>query len=243
MSHCDVRYVVFVGSADKLPLMFNRCDLMFANHSRLPNRSCSVFFSLAFAGWSVFSGTVVWGAFPTTLNFSEIPFQSVDELAYAGVAFDFKIGGVDSPEAFYNSFGPGTLTYVDDPSLTGDSAGVLALDFTVPTSVVEFGLALNTADALSPGFRVELFSASLTSLGETPVDVFSTVGALGFSENRFQYTGAPISRAVIRFDHQPGSFALDNLTFLTVPEPSALVLGAVALIAFVARRRRRSRNR
>lgn len=233
-------HVVLVGSADTLLLMFQPCDLMFANDSRLPKRSFGVIFPLAFVGWCIFAGTVVKGASPITLNFSEIPFQSVDDLAYAGVAFDFKIGGANSPEAFYNSFGPGTLTYVDDPSLTGDSAGVLTLDFAVPTSVVEFGLALNTADALSPGFRVELFAATLTSLGETPVDVFPTVGALGFSENRFQYSGAPISRVAIRFNHQPDSFALDNLTFLPVPESSTIILSGVALFALVVRGHRPS---
>jgi len=215
---------------------------MFASAYRLRKRSFGILFTLAFAGWSFVSGTVVRGASTTTLTFGEIPFQSVDDLAYTGVAFDFKIGGADSPEAFYNSFGPGTLTYVDDPSLTGDSAGVLTLDFDIPTLVVEFGMAVNTADALSPGFRVELFSPSLTSLGETPVDVFPTLGALGFSENRFEYAGGPISRVVIRFDHQPGSFALDNLTYLPIPEPSTFSLSGAVLLSLAVRRRRRAQN-
>lgn len=180
---------------------------------------------------------------PTTLTFDEIPFQSIDGLTHAGITFDFKIGNADSAEAFYNSFGPGTLTFVDDPSLTGDSAGVLTLDFAVPTSVLEFGLALNTASQLRPGFRVELLASNLTSLGETPVDVLPNVGALGFSENRFQYSGSLVSRAVIRFDHQPGSFALDNLTFLPIPEPTTIVLGSVAFAAIVTQRRRPTRKR
>ena len=216
---------------------------MLANYSRLPKRSSPALFLLVLAGWSLICGTAIRGASSTTLNFDEIPFQSVDDLAYAGVTFDFKVGGADSTEAFYNSFGPGTLTFVDDPSLTGDSAGVLMLDFAVPTSVVEFGLALNTADELSPGFRVELFSPDLMTLGETPVDVFPTAGALGFSENRFEYSGTPVSRAIIHFTHQPGSFALDNLTFLPVPEPSSTLPVTVALIALVSRWRRTNRNR
>jgi len=216
---------------------------MLADYSELPRRSFHALFFLAFVGWCVVCGTAARGASSTTLDFSEIPFQSVDDLTYAGITFDFKIAGADSTEAFYNSFGPGTLSFVDDPSLTGDAAGVLTLDFAVPTSVVEFGLALSTADALSPGFRVELFSPGLISLGELPVDVFPTVGALGFSENRFEDSGTPIARATIRFDHQPGSFALDNLTFLPVPEPSAFMLGAVALITFVAQWCRANRNR
>ncbi len=213
---------------------------MLAKYSGLRIRGFGSVFFLAFAGWWVVCGTSAQGVSLTTLDFSEIPFQSVDDLAYNGVTFDFKVGGADSAEAFYNSFGPGTLTYVDDPSLTGDSAGVLTLDFAAPTSLLEFGLALNTADALSPGFRVELFAPDLMSLGETPVDVFPTAGALGFSENRFEYSGVPISKAIIRFNHQPGSFALDNLTFLPVPEPSSLVATAAALLGIVFRRQRAS---
>ena len=215
---------------------------MLASFVGLLGRRFPIFFP-AFAVWCLICGTAARGALPTMLNFDEIPFQSVDGLIYAGVSFDFTIGGTDSTEAFYNSFGPGMLTYVDDPSITGDSAGVLTLDFAVPTSVVQFGLALNTADQLSPGFRVELFSPDLMTLGETPVDVFPTAGALGFSENRFEYSGTPVSRAVIRFSHQPGSFALDNLTFLPVPEPCSLMPTAVALFAVVSRGRRSIRNR
>ena len=215
---------------------------MLAKYGRLAKRSCNIFISLAVTGSCFIANTALQAATLTVLDFSEIAFQPVDDLEHAGVKFDFKIAGVDSSEAFYNSFGPGTLTYVDDPSLTGDSAGVLRLDFAAPTSVLEFGVALNTANELSPGFRVELFSPDLMSLGETSVDVFPTGGALGFSENRFQYSGAPVSRVVVRFDHQPGSFALDNLTFLPVPEPSSLFSGTVALLTFFSRRRRANRN-
>lgn len=177
-------------------------------------------------------GVTIYAAPSVTLDFSEIPFQSVDGLTYAGITFDFRIGGVHSTEAFYNSFGPGTLTYVDDPSLTGDSAGVLTLDFAVPTSVLEFGLALNTASQLTPGFRVELLAPDLMSLGETSVDVFPNAGALGFSENRFEYMGVPVARAVIRANYQPGSFAIDNLTFLPVPEPPTIWLFTLTAIGW-----------
>ena len=212
---------------------------MFAAN-RFSIRSIGILVTMNLAGWCFVDSSLARAASVTTLTFGEIPFQSVDDLSYAGVTFDFQIGGVDSAEAFYNSFGPGTLTYVNDPTLTGDSAGVLALDFDVPASAVEFGMALNTANALSPGFRVELFSPAFVSLGETPVDVFPTVGALGFSENRFQYAGDPISRAVIRFNHQPGSFALDNLIFQLVPEPSALIASIIAVTAIVLRARGRA---
>jgi len=64
--------------------------------------------------------------------------------------------------------------------LTGDSSGILTFDFSSPTSVLEVDVALNTADALMPGFRVTLFDDSLVSVGETPVDVANVGGPLGF---------------------------------------------------------------
>jgi hypothetical protein len=54
-----------------------------------------------------------------TVDF-DLPFQSVDGLSVSRVTFDFKIDGVDSSEAYVGSYGPGTLTTVSDPSLTGD---------------------------------------------------------------------------------------------------------------------------
>jgi hypothetical protein len=73
-----------------------------------------------------------------TLTFDELEFQSVDGLSFQGVTFGFQIAGVDSDQAFYHSFGPGSLTYVDDPSLTGDAAAVLRLHFDTPTPLVRF---------------------------------------------------------------------------------------------------------
>jgi hypothetical protein len=180
------------------------------------------------------------GATIRTLTFDEVPFQSVDDLTFAGVTFDFKIGGSDSNEAFYNSFGPGTLTYVDDPSLTGSSDGVLTLSFSVPTSILEFGVALSSFDSLSPGARVELFDAQSSSLGVMSVNVSTLSGALGFAENRFQYVGTPVSKAILGFELPAASFALDNLTYdVVVPEPPAVVLAIFAASGIVFRSRRR----
>jgi hypothetical protein len=78
----------------------------------------------------------------------------------------------------------------------------------------------------------------LTSLGETPVNVSPTAGALGFSENRFLHSGTPVARAVIRFNHQPGSFALDNLKFLPVPEPATVWLLLISASGWCLCRRR-----
>lgn len=146
-----------------------------------------------------------------TLRFNELPFQPVNGLTYLGVTFGFTISGVPSHDANYNSFGPGTITFVQDPSLEGNTAGVLRLDFAGNTSVLGFGVALATTATLTPGFTVQLFDASLNSLGTFPVN---TSVLISFTEGHFLYNGAtPVRRAVITFSALATRFALDNLDF------------------------------
>lgn len=168
------------------------------------------------------------------LRFDEVPFQPVDGLAVQGVEFGFTVDGQPSTEAFYHSFGPGALTLIDDPSLTGDSRGVLSLLFDRPTPNLSFAAALSTASPLSPGFTVELFDATNQSLGITPVATAAS-GALSFSEGAFSYTGTPVTRAVVDFADGPGSFAFDNLAY-AIPEPSSGALATLAIVGVFSRR-------
>ena len=178
----------------------------------------------------------------TTLTFNELPFQAVDDLNVEGVTFDFKVDGIDSTDARYNSFGPGSVSFVDDPSLEGNTAGTLTLDFDTFISKLEFGVALSAFDVtVIPGFTVELFDIGFNSLGVTPVD---TTPLVSFSEGLFSYTGAPVKRAVVNFNETfADRFALDNLTFKSssvkpaqpVPEPVSslgfLVIGALGAVS------------
>ena len=174
----------------------------------------------------------------TTLTFDELPPQPVDDLTFQGVAFDFKVAGVDSTDATYNTFGPGSITYVQDPSLEGTSSGVLTLDFATPTAVLEFGVALDTIDTLIPGFTVDLFDATLAPIGSFPVTTQVLVLA-GFTEGQFVYPGgSDVGRAVVSFDAAATRFAFDNLTF--VPEPSSALLLAAGLAGLAVRGRAHS---
>lgn len=186
-------------------------------------RICILFFLLAIISFGWLQVPASAQVQQITQTFDELPFQPIDELAFKRVVFDFKVGGIDSLEADYGSFGPGILTFVSDPSLVGNSTGILTIDFDVPTTVVELAVALSTGSSLIPGYTVELFDGSMQSLGIMPVDTVSVSGSLGFSEGMFTYTGAPVIRAVVDFEDSPGSFALDNLTY-QVPEPSSLMI-------------------
>lgn len=150
----------------------------------------------------------------TTLTFDELPFQPVDGLSFSGVTFGFQIGGVPSTDANYGAFGPGSTTFVQDPSLEGNSAGVLTLTFDQPTTVLEFGLARSCICTLTPGVSVELFKPGAPGRPRQVITL-TTSPVVSFSEALFSYSGPAIQTAVITF---PSSglairFALDNLKF------------------------------
>ena len=167
----------------------------------------SILSLLIVVAWS----QVATAAPPITLTFNELPFQPVDGLSFMGVTFHFTVNGVPSGDANYDSGGPGRITYVQDPSLEGNAAGTLTLDFDTPTPVVQFGVALSTFAPLAAGSTVELFDSTLTSLAVLDV---ATAGIVSFTESRFSYHGQPISRVAITFNgHAALRFALDNLTF------------------------------
>jgi len=177
----------------------------------------------------------------TTLTFDELPLQAVDDLSFKGVTFDFKLNNIDSTDASYNALGPGIVNFVQDPSLEGNTAGTLTLNFDTFVSQLEFGVALNTNANITPGFTVELFDLGFNSLGVTPV---STNPLVGFSEGLFSYFGAPVKQAVVNFDQTSASrFTLDNLIFqspnvqpakpipVSIPEPAS-GLGFIVIAAF-----------
>ena len=160
----------------------------------------------------------------TSLTFDELSFQPVNGLHFRGVTFAFDVAGVPSTDATYGAFGPGSITYVQDPSLEGNSAGRLTLRFDQPTTVLQFGLALSTVGSLSPGARVELFNPGGHSRGTIPLNTQSLVS---FTEGRFDYQGGAIGSAVITFEPTAGRFALDNLTFRALPPGKTRSAGAV----------------
>jgi len=148
----------------------------------------------------------------TILTFDEIPYQSVDGLNFNGVTFGFQIGGVPSLDAYYHEGGPGQITYVQDPSLQGNTAGTLTLTFDQPTTVVEFGVALNTDASLPAGATVDLHRPGAGLLRQSIA--LATSPNPTFTEGLFSYSGPAVKTVVITFDSaSAGHFALDNLKF------------------------------
>jgi hypothetical protein len=174
-----------------------------------------------------------------TLDFTELPFQSVDGLSYMGVTFGFRVANIPSPDAHYNAPGPGSVTFVQDPSLEGNAAGILKLDFATPIDQLQFGVALSTTSALTPGFAVRLYDPSYVLIGTYFVN---TSPLVSFSEAQFTYSGPRVSQVAIGFnDKYTTRFALDNLTFNPViPAPGAILLGSIGLGVVNWLRRRRT---
>jgi hypothetical protein len=169
------------------------------------------------------------------LTFDEMEDTPVVGLTAQGVIFGFKVNGLDSTDAAYGSGGPGDAVYVQDPSLEGDAMGVLTLDFEVAVDQIQFGMALSADDGLDHYFTVELFDGSLASMGVTSV---ATSFIQDFHEALFTYGGPAVKRAVIDFDETPPMrFAMDNLSFNPVPEPTTICLLGLGGLMFGRKRK------
>ncbi len=172
-----------------------------------------------------------------TLTFDELPTQPVDGLSYNGITFGFKVGGSPSTDAIYNGIGPGNLTYLQDPSLEGTTAGILTLDFSTPTDQLEFGVALNSYNPVTMAYVVRLYDSSYSLIGHF---IENTSPLVLWTEGQFTYSGTRVRRAVIGFnDNAANRFALDNLTINPIPAPGAVLLGSfgLGLVNWLRRRR------
>ncbi len=149
----------------------------------------------------------------TTMTMDDLPTQPVDGLSHLGVTFSYTESGSPSTDAVYNSpTGPVTTTHTTDPSLHGDTVGVLQIDFDNPTSVLEMGFAVSVTTSEIEAVAVELFDPALNSLGTTYINV--DPGSFAFASGLFENTsGACVRRAIVTFDSFGDAFVMDNLTY------------------------------
>ena len=72
---------------------------------------------------------------PTLLTVDELKPQPVDGLSFMGITFTFTVDGKSSPDATYNSFGPGEIAFVQAISPTPLSRKSALDSSTAKTSV------------------------------------------------------------------------------------------------------------
>jgi hypothetical protein len=207
-------------------------------------------------------------AYAVTLSFDELATQPVQGLSTNGVSFGFTVGTQTSQDAVYNRPGPTSSGVVSGAALEGDARGVLTLNFSSPTPVLNFGVALTAPTSLTPGLTVRLLGPGAQAISTQSLN---TISAGSLSEGSFNFSGALLSSAVIDFNDglltSPFRFAIDNLTIQpgtslpgsgpsagpvigggagtasAVPAPPAIALAGIGLIAMGVARRRYARER
>ena len=172
-----------------------------------------------------------------TLTIAEVPTQPINGLVVSkgGLNFAFANPG---QTLFYNSGGPGSVTFVQDPSIQG-SPSPFSIAFSSPVSSIQFGM-VGLSLTLIPLATVQLFNASSVPFATLPLN--ATL-ADPFAEGLFSFSGGAVTNIAITPNTNPVRLAFDNLTVVTpsaVPEPSSLLLMAagLALVALKIERRR-----
>ena len=190
--------------------------------------------------WLLFTAPQLF-AEPVTLTFSELTARPVNGVSIAGLTFGFTINGKASDQAVFGASLPGSTTNVSPPALVGSTQGVLTLNFAQATDFLRFGIAFNSFNTLDPGLTVQLFDGSLSLIGSFTLRTLSTTS---FTEGLFNRSGVQIGRAVLTFNPNVSTFALDNLSFnsLAIPEPAALLLLGTGLAAIAALTKKRKKK-
>jgi hypothetical protein len=153
----------------------------------------------------------------------EVPTQLINGLTVSKGGVDFTFSN-PANTLFYHSVGPGSVTYVQDPSIQGLTSP-FSVTFSVPVTSIRFGLAERAF--------VPLFGASVT-LSDSSMHPFDLMLVNPFAEGQFVYSGTPVTGFLLSPAPGGTNLAFDNLdvTPSPVPEqPSGVLLLGIGIAA------------
>lgn len=175
-----------------------------------------------------------WAA-QAVLTMDEVAAQPINGLSITKTGFTFVFA--DTAGATYDTPNGGQMTYTQDPTIEGLSAGeVITVTFSLPALSIRFGMAQSTVQAAP----VQLASVGLYN-GATllATRTFNSTLHDPFVEGQFAYSGelGPVTSIHITPAPGPGiAFAIDNLLVDTTqilpltPAPRSLWLVLTGLL-------------
>jgi hypothetical protein len=84
------------------------------------------------------------------------------------------------------------------------------MEFDVPTTKLQFGIALNSFGNLPEGAFVDLYDTGENFLGTIPISASPLVN---FPEGLFNYSGGAVKFAEVYISEDSNAFAIDNIRF------------------------------
>ncbi|MFL6451928.1 MAG: PEP-CTERM sorting domain-containing protein [Bryobacteraceae bacterium] len=186
-------------------------------------------------------GPSAFPALSTVVDFTGLPTnREVNGLTVAGVRFDYTVAGAPLNGAVVIDGGPGVTNNVSPPNIVsvGNNTGILNITLPSAVNLLGYGFAILNGVTIANATSVSAFSGS-TLLGSVSFtgrpDPGFTGGFAGISST------TAFNRVALTFNSAAApAFAVDNVRFASIPEPStlALVLGVGVLFLAGALRSR-----
>jgi len=182
------------------------------------------------------------GAFPagsTLIDFGGLASGTeVNGLTVSGVLFNYLVGGSPLNGAVTIDGGPGTTNNITPNNIVsiGNDTGTLTMVLPNTASIFGYGYAILATVSVANATTISLFSGS-TSVGSlsyngTPDPTF-TGGFAGIQST------IPFDRVAVTFNSVAApAFALDDVRFNTIPEPSTMWLVLSSAVGALLWRRR-----
>jgi hypothetical protein len=213
-----------------------------SNEKEVPVRARIVWLSLSLCG-AAYSSVIAVGpaAFPAgaaLLDFATLSTGTeVNGLTVNGVQFSYTVGGSPLNGAVQIDGGPGTTNNITPPNIVsvGDDTGILGLLLPAPVTLFGYGYAILNVTTIANAATINIFmgTSNLGTLSYTGVpDPTFTGGFAGIQST------IPFNRVELTFNSTAApAFAVDNVRFAIIPEPSTILLTVVALALGIRRRR------